>query len=466
MNFLNLAIQHYQKEGFGEAAYHGQTTLHPLGLVAILVLCGWLLVCKRSKAVYPFVVATCFLPGAQRLVIAGADFSMLRILILAGMLRVFMKGELGGFKWRKLDTLVTSWCLVSAVSFIMLWADASKLIFRVGQLYDILGMYIFFRVVVRTWGDVEGVVRFTVTLMPILLFLFMVEKNTAKNPFHFLGAQEWATIREGQVRCQGAFPHAILAGTYFAGLMPLVMARYYRKKGKLDAAIGCALIIGLAYFCRSSTPLVGVAASGVGMLAWQYRRSMGTFRMGTVVALFCLHMVMKAPVWHLIARISFSQGSTSHHRFLLIDNSIRYFFDWFLIGVKDTAYWGHAQGDLTNQFVREGARGGFLALILFVWVLVEGFSLAGRLWRTAEKNKAKRHLAWALGVSLFANALMFISISITHSQQNMAMVFFVLAALGTLGPADKGTRKRRVKRVGKGSDKHDESSGKPQARAA
>ena len=467
MNFLHLAVQHYQKEGFGEAAFHGQTTIHPLALVGILVLCGWLLTVKRSKAVYPFVIATCFLPAAQRLVIAGADFSMLRLLILAGMLRVFMKGEINGLKWRKLDTLVTAWCLVSAAAFIVLWADMSKLIFRVGQLYDILGMYLFFRVVVRTWGDVEGVVRFTVKLMPILLLLFMVEKSTAKNPFHFLGAQEWATVREGEVRCQGAFPHAILAGTYFAGLMPLVAARYYRKKGMVEAAVGCMLVIGLAYYCRSSTPLVGVAASGLGMLAWKYRRQMGMIRLGTVVTLFCLHMVMKAPVWHLISRISFSQGSTSHHRFLLIDNSIRHFFEWALIGIKDTAHWGHAQGDLTNQFVREGARGGFLALILFVWVLVEGFSLAGRLWRSVERNKAKRHLAWALGVSLFANALMFLSISITHSQQNMSMVFFVLAALGCLAPADRGAKRRKRKRV-KRPRELDETGGdrRPRARAA
>lgn len=113
------------------------------------------------------------------------------------------------------------------------------------------------------------------------------------------------------------------------------------------------------------------------------------------------------------------------------------------MGVKDTGYWGHAQGDLTNQFVREGARGGFLTLILFVWVLAEAFSLAGRLWRRVERNRAKRAVAWGLGVAVFVNGMMFLSISITHSQQNMMIFLFPIAALGSLAPPDRGSRRRK-----------------------
>ena len=467
IEFSLAFLQHYQKEGFGTAAYHGQTTIHPLALIGVATLCALTLTVKRNKAVYPFVLATVFLPSAQRLVIAGADFSMLRLLILAGMARVFMKNEVSGLRWRKLDTLVAAWCLVSAAAYILLWANVSQLVFRVGQLYDVLGMYLYFRIVVRSWGDVEGVVRFTIKLMPLLLFLFFIEKSTGKNPFHFLGANEWAAVRHGEVRVQGAFPHAILAGTYFAALMPLVAARYYRRGGKLDAIIGAFLILGLVYLCRSSTPLVGVTAAIIGLVGWRFRRSMRTIRWSTLGILFALHMVMKAPVWHLISRMSFSRGSTSYHRFLLIDNAIRRFGEWMVIGIKDTAHWGHAQGDLTNQYVREGARGGFLALILFVWALWEAFKLAGRLWRTVEKSKAQRALAWGLGVSLFAQALMFLSISITHSQQNMAIFFFVLASLGCLAPPDKSPVRRKAKKRPKNRGHTSERQARPpQVRAA
>jgi hypothetical protein len=435
--------QHFQKEGFGIREFHDSTTIHPIGLLIVFVLIALTLSVKRNKAIFPIVIAACFLPSAQRLVIAGADFSMLRLLILAGMLRVFARNEVGAFKWIKLDTLVTTWCLLSAMAYIVLWGSMGQLIFRVGQLYDILGLYLYFRVVIRKWEDVEGVVRFTILLTPVLLVLFLVEKQTEKNPFHFLGAQEWATNREGRVRCQGAFPHAILAGTYFAAILPMALIIFLRRGGKFFAIKSFIMVMGLAYFCASSTPLVGVAAGFLGLAGWHLRYKMSTIRLGTVVTLFALHMVMKAPVWHLISRISFSQGSTSHHRFLLIDNSIRHFFDWAFIGIKDTAHWGHAMGDLTNQYVLEGARGGFLALIFFCWALAEGFSLCGKTWRRVKHNKAKRYMAWSLGAALFAHSLMFLSISITHSQQNMSMFFFILASLGSLSMVDKKPKRKR-----------------------
>ncbi|MFT4648892.1 MAG: hypothetical protein ACI9X4_002126, partial [Glaciecola sp.] len=141
--------QHFQKEGFGIREFHDSTTIHPIGLLIVFVLIALTLSVKRNKAIFPIVIAACFLPSAQRLVIAGADFSMLRLLILAGMLRVFARNEVGAFKWIKLDTLVTTWCLLSAMAYIVLWGSMGQLIFRVGQLYDILGLYLYFRVVIR-----------------------------------------------------------------------------------------------------------------------------------------------------------------------------------------------------------------------------------------------------------------------------------------------------------------------------
>jgi len=41
-------------------------------------------------------------------------------------------------------------------------------------------------------------------------------------------------------------------------------------------------------------------------------------------------------------------------------------------------------------------------------------------------------MAWALGVGLFVQATMFISISISHSQQNQVAFYFVLASMGSL----------------------------------
>ena len=210
------------------------------------------------------------------------------------------------------------------------------------------------------------------------------------------------------------------------------------------------MLLAIVVMCSSSTPVVAVMAAVVGGLAWIVRKRMRAVRWGVAFTLIGLHLVMKAPVWHLISRVSFSRGSTSYHRFLLIDNAIKHFDEWWLIGALDTGHWGHAMYDLTNQYVREGVKGGFLALVLFVWVLAHAFVLVGRLWRRNRRHRYKRALAWGLGVCLFVHASMFLSISITHSQQNMLVFFLVFAAIGSLaperGPARAKARKPRLVR--------------------
>ena len=255
--------------------------------------------------------------------------------------------------------------------------------------------------------------------------LFLIEKSTGRNPFSYMGGVPARTIaREGRLRAQGPFPHAILAGCFFACWMPLLAARWWRSRGRMAAPLGAGLCLGIVVMCASSTPVVAVLAGGLGTAAWVVRRQMRPIRWGVLVTLVGLHLVMKAPVWHLISRISFSRGSTSYHRFLLIDNSIRHFDEWWLLGSLDTGHWGHAMYDLTNQYVREGVKGGFLSLVLFVWVLAHAFRLVGRTWRAERRHRYKRALAWGLGASLFAHVVMFLSIAITHSQQNM-LVFFL-----------------------------------------
>ena len=43
---------------------------------------------------------------------------------------------------------------------------------------------------------------------------------------------------------------------------------------------------------------------------------------------------MKAPVWALIQRIDIVGGSSGWHRYELIDQCIKHFSDWWLMGVK------------------------------------------------------------------------------------------------------------------------------------
>jgi hypothetical protein len=121
--------------------------------------------------------------------------------------------------------------------------------------------------------------------------------------------------------------------------------------------------------------------------------------------------VMKAPVWHLIARIDITGGSSSWHRFMLVDQCIRHFSDWWLVGVKDTSAWGWDMWDTANQYVGTCDNSGLLPFLLFLAILVYGFKYLGRARRAAAKDKKTALFIWALGAALFANVIAFFGIS-------------------------------------------------------
>ncbi|MCP3919073.1 MAG: hypothetical protein GY711_26320 [bacterium] len=444
MTIAALLQEHTVKEGFGEKDFHNQTTLHPLGLAAILVLGIATLVVPRRYALLPMAILACFIPPAQRLVLFTLDFSLLRILVLFGWLRVILRGELRSFRLKRLDTVIFAWAFVSAAAYVTLRGSSEAFINRLGGTYDVVGMYVLFRVWIRDLGDIDRVVSWMILLsVPVFVF-FMMERATGRNPFAVFGGVPPITkARAGRLRCQGPFHHPILAGCFWAAFVPLVAARFFRGgRGKFTCAVGMTAMGGIVFLSASSTPVLGVGLAAIGWAGWLLRKQMRIVRWGTLATLVGLHMVMEAPVWHLISRVGAVQGSTAYHRYLLIDRCISSWREWFLIGTPSTAHWGHQMFDLTNQYVREAVKGGFLALILFVAFVFYAHGGAGRLWRRFQKLRYARALAWGVGVSLFAQSLMFLSISISHSQQNLMVWFFVLAAIGSLAPVARRSRGR------------------------
>lgn len=138
-------------------------------------------------------------------------------------------------------------------------------------------------------------------------------------------------------------------------------------------------------------------------------------------------MVMEAPVWHLIARVTVVGGSTGNHRYKLIDAFINRWAEWFILGTNSTAHWGWFMFDVTNQFVKEGVQGGILGLLLFLLVLRRAFASIGQ---RANSSIDKKHamLMWAIGTGIATHCVMFIGISITHSNTNMLIFLWLLAA--------------------------------------
>jgi uncharacterized membrane protein len=86
--------------------------------------------------------------------------------------------------------------------------------------------------------------------------------------------------------------------------------------------------------------------------------------------------------------------------------------------------------DITNQFVAEGVDGGLLKLVLFVAIIVGCFKILGRQLHVEEVKSPATFFVWAIGVSLFAHCLSFMSI--TYFDQSIVIWYWLLAVISSL----------------------------------
>jgi hypothetical protein len=267
-----------------------------------------------------------------------------------------------------------------------------------------------------------------------------VERVTMHNPLSFFsGVPEISAIRDGHVRSQGAFRHAILAGTFGATLFPLFVGLWFDKSRRRWVAgagvVASLVIVGTA---GSSGALMAVGGGVIGLALWKWRTKMRFVRRGTLLIIIALAMVMNAPVWYLFARVSDIVGGGGWHRAFVIDTAVAHFNEWWLFGTTYTAHWGPGgeviaanpdMMDLTNQFVVEGVNGGVLKLALFIAVIVGCFKIVGRRVREEEGNLFPGMLFWSMGASLFAHCLSFMSVP--YFDQMIIIWFWLLAVISS-----------------------------------
>ena len=148
------------------------------------------------------------------------------------------------------------------------------------------------------------------------------------------------------------------------------------------------------------------------LFLYPLRQYIRVIKWGLLFSVVSLHLYMKAPVWSLLDRVSVFGSSTAYHRFVLVDQFIRRFDEWWLLGIKSTEQWNELlqMWDITNQFVRIGIDGGFLSLFLFISAIFFCFNRIGCGIRALTNDKMV-FLFWALGAMFFSNITAFMGVS-------------------------------------------------------
>lgn len=233
-----------------------------------------------------------------------------------------------------------------------------------------------------------------------------------------------------------------LYGGVFAGmLIPLFLWLWKEKGSQLVAFAGLAGATAMVWSSHASTSWMAYGGSLLGLMFWPLRKQMRMVRWSIVVTLVGLHLVMHGPVWSLIEKIDLTGGSSSYHRYMLIDNCIRHFGDWWLIGYKYYGDWGFDMWDLCNQFVVAALTGGILTLTIFVMIYSRAFGIIGTARKQASENRGQEWLLWCLGSALFANIVASFGINYMY---HLILCFYVVLACIPVATLKRKQAKIRV----------------------
>jgi len=419
---------------FGGGA--SETILHPIVLVAMLIAIALIFLLPRKYVIWPFLCSAFLIPLGQSILVGGLHFFVIRIIILAVVVRMlasrFTSPEgIFGDRLGILDIVFLVWAFCRALAGALLFSfNSGALVYQAGFLLDAIGGFFVLRYLICDDEDICRTLRVFATISIIIACCMLFEKVYRLDVFGLLGGvRAVPEVRNGSVRAEGPFQHEILAGTFAATLLPLFFLLWRQGKSRFLAVLAVIAATVMVITSHSSTAVMAYAAGLLGICLWPLRRHMRLVRWAFVLALISLHLLMKAPVWFLIARVDIVGGSSGYHRAMLVNDFIMHFRDWWLMGTTENARWGFNMWDLSNQFVAEGELGGLAPLLCFLILICICFSRIGIARQSVEGDRHKEWYFWILGATLFSHIVGFFGIS--YFDQTRVSWFALLAMIVT-----------------------------------
>jgi len=409
--------------------------LNAFGIAYTLTASVILLSVQRSSAAIPLLLGGVYMTRGQELEVGPAHFTVVRILVAVGVLRVLLRRERLANGINRVDRLLILWAVWLIGSSAFHTQDAW--VYRMGVAWTELGYYFLLRVFIRDEEDVRRIFKVLCVALIPLAVLMLLEKAVGRNFFAPLGGVwEVPVLRNGHFRAQGPFALYILAGT--VGAVCSTMGLYWWRSHRLHALSGLFAGGGIILASTSSGPIMMFLFILFGLSLWKLRRHLRLIRWLALAAIVALDLVMKDPWYFLVARIDFSGGSTGWHRARLIQSAIEHLNEWWLVGTDYTRHWmatgQHANDnhtDITNHLLGIGVLGGLPLTFIFIMVLGAAFSAIGRALREYKGASTEQtFLIWTLGAILFGHVWNFFSISLFD--QSVIFFYLILAGIGAI----------------------------------
>ena len=93
--------------------------------------------------------------------------------------------------------------------------------------------------------------------------------------------------------------------------------------------------------------------------------------------------------------------------------------------------WSQDHTDITNHYIKMGVQGGVLLLLMFIACLLIAFQYVGKVLMACRGDAEwKQYTVWALGATLWAHSVAFVSVS--YFDQTNVFFFLTLASIGSV----------------------------------
>jgi hypothetical protein len=411
--------------------------MSPLGFIVLAACSIAILTVPRKFAPVVLIVGCCYMTVSQALIIAGTNFPVFRLLIMAGIARVILRSERLPSGLQRIDKLFIFMCVwIFFASFFHEHSPGSGPKYALGGILNTAGTYFLFRIFLVNHEDVLFFIKATLLLLVPVAAGMVLEQVVRKNVFSALGGvPDYPVVRDGRVRAQGPFRHPILAGTIGATCLPFAVALW--QKHRMTAVIGGGACLGMIVASASSGPIMSAFFAVCALGMWRYRQHCRRIAIWAAISYLPLSLIMERPPYYIMAYIDLTGSSTAWHRAFLIESTIDHFSEWWLFGTDYTRHWMPRQGaispnhtDITNQYIATGVNGGFLAMLLLIAVILYSFHRVGVLVANTDHSKEARFTYWCIGASLFSNAAT--SMSVAFFGQAQVFFWLPIAIIGSI----------------------------------
>ncbi|MCE5187072.1 MAG: hypothetical protein LLF76_13195 [Planctomycetaceae bacterium] len=413
-------------------------------LMVSLVFSAAALILPAPLSVSIYVGALVSYPNYVKMNLAGLDFTVMRVVILAVLLRSFIAACNKPLRIRTIDWLVL---LVFIAELAAGLATAPSfmdfMINRAGATFDMLLPYIAFRLAIRNRSDLQRFLIGALILMIPTALLGVYQCFTAHNFFAPLESLVYWNVRPseygkrfGLTRSNVVFSHPIIFGLIYAMFIPLFLGirKTFRQFGWLWLG-GVVLIMGGVFASVSSGTYLALFMAMAFIVGYRFRRYWKPVVIFCLLCIIVVDIISNRNWYHVLSEFTLNKR-TAWYRGRLMEVAI---FEGGMSGHWAAGYgYGQEPGwgakidgrdytDMVNHYLLVLSRHGLVGFAAFaimnVWVLRH----LVRAWKRAQ-SESDRQIVWGLSASFFALALSSFSVSLEGPPSNVYFLMIAMAA--------------------------------------